>query len=381
MLKDITIRNAKAANKAYRISDTKRMFLQVNPTGSKAFRLHYDYKGKRSIYTLGHYPDMTLSQAREKRDYIKNEIKRGIHPNALRFDYTPVSNSENFEAVFRKWSNQQTWKESHKKRVVSRIEKNVLPIIGNMAFPDIKGKHIITIMQNIEQRGAAYSAKRINQYCASIFEYAIILELCEYNPCIGKSKLIKSLPMKHRLHMKAEDLPSFMNAAKNAPHYISNLAAHLNILTLLRSSELRGAKLDEFDFNKKEWIVPAERMKNGKDHIVPLSKQAIRVIEQLKKVSVSDKFIMPSPRKGNQPISDVMLIKAVRKLSSDKSTPHGFRHTFSTICNEHGFNYDHIERQLDHSPRDQIRATYNKAQYLPQRHELMQWWADYLDFS
>lgn len=383
-LTELEIKKATPKDKAYKVYDEGGMMLLVRPSGIQVWQYPYKHNGKYNVYTIGRQDIIGSAEARRRLIEIKELLKQGIDPNQKKKDDANNKIDKNlntFEALGRQWYAKQTWKPKHAKNIMSRLEKDVFNNIGRKPITDITVKDIIIILKKIEERGAPDVAKRVNQYCTAIFDYAINMGICENNPALGRSKFVKSYKTKNRDHLKEDEIPDFMKALEEANQLsISVLAAKLLSLTFVRPYELRFARWEEINEKDATWTIPAERMlKNGREFVIPLSKQALEVIGQIKKISGNHEILFPGQKRITQPISDVAVIKAVKNLTNKKSTPHGFRHTASTILNEKGFNHDHIERQLDHIDKNKVRGTYNKAKYLKERTKMMQFWADFLD--
>lgn len=381
-LTEMQIRNAKPKDKPYKLTDQEGLRLLVRPSGKKVWQLQYSYNKKQNTFTIGNYSQVSTAEARQKRDVIRSLVKQGIDPNQKKQDDIKqriIETEHSFENVAREWYSKQTWAEKHAKNINSRLEKDVFKYIGKKPITDITVRDILDILKRIEERGALDVAKRIGQYCTAIFDFAIINELREDNPALGRSRMVKSFKRQNRPHLLENELPAFMARLNSFDGKDTvRIIVHLLALTFVRPGELRAARWEEIDFDNAMWSVPAHRMKMSRDHLVPLSKQSLYLLHQLHKMTSNTEFLFPG-RDVRKPISDVGVIKAVRKLTDDKATPHGFRHTASTILNEKGFNGDHVEAQLAHVEESKVRGVYNKAQYLEARREMMQWWADYLD--
>jgi integrase len=382
-LREIDVRNAKPREQNYFLFDREGLRLLIRPSGTKVWQLPYIYNGKNNIYTIGRYPRVTMSEARERVPGIKKLLGSGINPNQTkRADkQANIEASLNtFEAIARDWYAQQHWAAKHAKNVISRLEKDVFPVIGFIPITKVNVPDIVGILQKIDHRGAGDVARRIGHYCSAIFEYAIAKGLCEQNPAMGRARILKPLKRKNRAHLNEGELPKFLKkldaaVEKNA---LITLAVKLLVLTMLRPGEVREARWDEIDEEKALWSIPVERMKRGREHIVPLSTQALEVIRKLRPQTGNKALLFPGQRPG-KPFSDVALIKVVKALTDNKATPHGFRHTASTLLHEHDFHSDHIEMQLSHVEENKVKGTYNKALYLEQRTKMVQWWADHLD--
>ena len=386
-LTEMEIRNSKPKEKAYKLYDEGGLQLLIRPTGTKVWQYPYQIAGSHNIYTIGRYGNneglISSSAARMERDKIRALVAKGVNPNHVKHQEkqeTIYASKNTFEALGREWIEKQTWAEKHGKNIRNRLEKDVFKEIGHKPIKDVTVKDIIFILKKIESRGSYDVAKRINQYCTAIFDYAILQDLCENNPALGRSKLVKSVKRQNRPHLTEDQLPDFMRKLEGyngKPSF--KLMVKLLALTFVRPGELRGARWSEIDEEKTMWSIPASRMKMSRDHLVPLSRQALDVIRQLREINGHTELLFPSTIRNRNPLSDVAVIKAVRYFTDNKAVPHGFRHTASTILNERGFNADHIEAQLAHVQENKVRGAYNKAQYIEQRREIMQWWANFLD--
>ncbi len=252
--------------------------------------------------------------------------------------------------------------------------------IGDVPIQNIKTPEILMLLHKVESRGAYDVASRVKQRIRAIFSYAIRTGRAELNPVDALQGVLKTRKVVHRAALPAKLLPDFLEKLECYDGYeLTKLALKLIVLTFVRPGELRGAEWSEFNLEKSEWRIPAERMKMREEHIVPLSHQALDVIQQISKLTRKYKLMFPGTRKVNRPMSENTLTYAIRKRLGFNATAHGFRSTASTVLNESGFNCDVIERQLAHSERNKVRAAYNRSLYLNDRKEMMQWWADYLD--
>jgi integrase len=384
-LTDIKVKNAKPQGKQYKLTDGEGMYLLVSPNGGKYWRLKYRFAGKEKTLALGTYPTLSLAEAREKRFDAKKQITNGIDPSQEKKQkkLQQYINAENsFENIAREWyqKNYAKWKPRHANYILKRLEADIFPVIGSRPINEIKTPELLATIQKIEKRGAIDIAKRALQTSGQVFRYAIATGTAEHDISANlKGALTTRQPVNHA-RLEEDQLPEFFNKLEKYEGQQTKLAFKLLILTFVRTIELRGARWEEINFEKKEWHVPAERMKMGQKHIVPLAKQSISILKELQKLNGNRDFIFPSQTNANKMMSENTLLYTLYRLGyHSRATTHGFRATASTILNEKGFNRDHIERQLAHGERDKVRATYNHAQYLPERHKMMQWWADYLD--
>lgn len=384
-LTDIIIRNAKPKEKQYKLSDEKGLYLLIKPNGRKYFRLKYRIDKKEKVHALGVYPEISLKEARDKIDELRKYIKGGIDPiEAKRREERQriLNNEALFSNVLYEWYQARigSWTPSHAAKILRRFEIDVLPLLGNRPIKEITAPELLATIRIVENRGAIDIAHRILQTCGQIFRYAIAVGKAERDVAADLRGALKARKKAHYAYLKAVDLPEFLSKLEAYDGNIqTKLALKLLILTFVRTGELRAAKWEEIDFINAEWRIPEERMKMKQLHIVPLSKQAIKVLYELKKLHSQD-FIFPNNNNPLKNMSENTILFALYRMGyHSKATGHGFRATASTILNEKGFRSDVIERQLAHGERNQVRASYNHAEYLSERRQMMQWWADYLD--
>lgn len=386
-LSDVALKAAKPKEKPYKLHDGEGLFLLIRPTGKKVWQMLYQHAGKHNTFTIGPYPEIGSSDARKRRDEVKALLREGISPNQAKQTrrMENMGHSEtSFEAVAREWLEKQIWTPKHKKNIVGRFEEDVFPKIGYVQIDKVMPKDMLAVLKPIEARGALDVAKRINQHCAGVFDYAIVQGLCEMNPAHGRAKFLKSYKPQHRPRINEDYLPAFLNELDNySGSRLVQLAMKLLILTFVRPGELRNARWSEIDEDKGLWRIPAERMKMERDHVVPLSKQALEIIAELRQISGQGELIFPGWKNPQTPISDVTLTKVLRIMGYDKKNkkhvvPSGFRATASTILNEKGFHRDAIERQLAHVEENRVRAAYHHSEYMEIRKDMMQWYADHL---
>jgi integrase len=386
-LTDIIIRNTKEKEKQYKLLDEKGLHLLIHPNGSKYWRLRYRFANKENMLALGVYPEISLKEARDKRDEVRKLIREGINPSEHRKQIKLqqiTTTQSSFEVISREWhvSQKSGWTEKHAINVLKRLEADIFPLIGLRPIKEIKPIELLAAIKNIEKRGAIDVAKRALQTCGQIFRYAVIHGKTEYDITTGlRDGLSKPEKQKHFASLSEKDLPEFLRKLENYDGDLqTKLALKLLIITFVRTTELRGAKWEEFDLGKKEWHIPAERMKMREPHIVPLSKQALTILEELKSINGHREHLFPNRNKPLTFISENTMLYAIYRMGyHSRTTAHGFRATASTILNEHNFNSDVIELQLSHAQRNKVRASYNFATKLPDRHKMMQWWPDYLE--
>lgn len=385
-LSDAAVRNAKPKDKPYKLSDGDGLFMQVMPSGSKYWRLKYFFLGKEKLLALGVYPEVTLNDARERRMQARKMLANGHDPSetkreAKRQAMLRMENS--FEAVAMEWLEKREHEiaDSTRRATLARMEHYILPIIGSRPIADITAPEILSMLRAIEKKGILDQTRRVMRMTSQIFRYAIATGRVERNPVPDLQGALKAPVVKHRSYLQEHELPEFLDKLDNYDgHPRTKLALRFLLLTFVRSIELRAAKWSEIDFDKAEWRIPAERMKMKELHIVPLAKQAIAILKELKAYSSHSEYLFPNGHKSSSFMSENTVLFAIYRMGyHSRATGHGFRSTASTILNENGFRPDVIERQLAHGERNNVRAAYNHAQYLAERRTMMQWWADYLD--
>jgi integrase len=395
-LTDVKVRNLKkgvkpdgtATSKTYKVTDEKGLYVEVTPKGSKRWRFKYRIGGKEKLLSLGVYPEVTLKEAREKRDAFRKQVAGGIDPSDIRkAEKLELAGQESFEFVTREWhsKHKHTWSFDHAKRTIERFEKNVFPWLGRRDINDIKPPELLAVLRRIEERGALDTAHRVHQQCGQIFRYAVATGKAERDTAADLKGALPPVRSKH--HASITDPVKIGELMRSINGYTGQFstacALKLAPLFFVRPGELRNAEWSEFDLDNAEWRIPAEKMKMKMKtpHIVPLSKQALVILNELYPYTGQERYLFPSNRTRERPISNNTINGALRRLgySKDEMTGHGFRSMASTILNEQGWNRDAIERQLAHSERDGVRAAYNYAEYLPERKKMMQSWADYLD--
>jgi integrase len=386
-LSDRKAKQAKPKEKDYKLTDEKGMFLLVKKNGSKYWRLKYRFDGKEKMLALGVYPDIGLADARKKRSDARTQIANGIDPTEVkkREKRAKKLKAENtFEIIAREWWKNQkgNWTEGYTDRVMNSFEVDIFPQFGSKAIIDIDPQDVLTAIRKVEGRGALDVAGRLLQRCSKVFRYAIQTGRATLNPAGDLQGTLQTRKVIHQPSLPRTELPEFLERLNVYEGTIqTRLALRFLVLTFVRSGELRGAKWEEINWDEKTWRIPGERMKMKTEHIVPLSKQAISVLDTLRPITGHYELIFPGERRRNKPISENTLLFALYRMGyKNRATPHGFRATASSILNEQNFNRDAIERQLAHMERNQVRGAYtHHAEYLKERKKIMQWWADYLD--
>ncbi|MDR1080292.1 MAG: tyrosine-type recombinase/integrase [Deltaproteobacteria bacterium] len=386
-LKDLEIKNLKPPEKAQKLYDGGGLFLFLATNGLKSWRYEYAFQGRRSTLTFGTYPDLSLKEARERLVDAKKLLRQRTAP-ALRGKAARQSGEtagpETFGTVALEWFERKKpgKKESYTSKILGRLEKELLPFLRDRPIADIKPPELLEALRRIESRGAVDTAHRCLQYSGQIFRYAVSTGRVPHDISADLKGALSPAVHSHFSSLtepkQIGELLRAIDAYTGNP--IVKLALRMAPYVFVRPGELRHAEWAEIDLEAATWKIPAEKMKMKQVHIVPLSTQVIGVLGELRPYTGKGRYLFPSMRTGDRPISDMTLLAGLRRLgfSREEMTVHGFRSIASTLLNEQGYNRDWIERQLAHSERG-IRAAYNYADFLPNRRTMMQEWADYLD--
>jgi integrase len=377
---------SKPKDKPYKLADGGGLYLLVNPNGARYWRLKYRIAGKEKLLALGVYPAVSLAEARTKRNDAKKSISDGSDPiEEKKAEKTArafaVNNS--FEAIATEWYEYKcpNWSEGYANNIWAYLTQDIFPYVGSRAVTDIKPTDMLTVLRKMEQRGVLDKLKIARQACRQVFTYAVITERAEHNPGTDLTSALQP-PKKTPLpHLNIDQIGDFLQALKGYKGGdIVRLATHILMLTGVRTVELREAEWSEFDLDKGIWQIPSERMKMRRPHIVPLSYQVKNCLIELHTLTGKGRYVFPGRINKNSPMGKSAINHAIKRLGYDgEATGHGFRHTMSTILHDQNYNTEWIERQLAHVDKNSIRGTYNHAQYLDGRREMLQWYADYMD--
>jgi integrase len=386
MLTTTEIRAAKPREKPYKLSDEGGLYLLINPNDSRWWRLKYRFEGREKALSLGVYPHVSLQQARTQRDDAKKAVANGIDPSVKR-QAEKSANANTFEAIAREWLGLQEKRlaPATYTKALWTFETLVFPYIGNRPIAKIGPTDVLKVLKRIEGRGVHETAHRTRQRCAQVFRFAVQTERAERDVTADlRGALAPVVSEHHAAITEPARIGELLRAIEGySGHVVTAHALKLAPFLFVRPGELRHAEWSEFDMEGHEphWRIPGEKMKMGEQHVVPLSKQAVALLRELKLVTGQGKYVFPSVRTRSRPMSENTVNAALRRLgyTSDEMTGHGFRSLASTNLNEQGYHPDLIELQLAHAERNQVRAAYNKAQRLPERRKMMQAWADYLD--
>ncbi len=391
------VKSAKPKEKAYKLFDGQGLFLFVDKTGGKLWRLKYKspVTDKEKTYSMGRYPDISLLQAREKRQELRSMITQGIDPmlekqeEKVKLVAKEVKKSDTFKKVAEEFFKHKTdLSEGHLKRQKARLSNDIYPFIGDTPITEITRLNIIESVKRIEARGTIETAHRVLSLCNSVFRYATAHEKIPYNILadIDRKNILKPAPDKNYPTITdPEEIKHLLNALDGYKgEAITRYALQLLPFVAARPGNIRSAEWSEIDFENYQWVISGEKMKTGGKHIIPLSLQAMKIIKELQMLTGDGEYLFPSPLDKKRPMSDNTLNAALKRLGyKGQMNPHSFRAMFSTVLHEkiteHNFHSGIIERQLAHKEKNKVKAAYDHSEYLPQRKELMQWWANWLD--
>ena len=388
-LTNLQCQKAKPKDKPYKLSAGRGLYLEVMPNGSKYWRMKYRFNGKEKRLTLGVYDEVSLKEADSRCTEARKLLEQNIDPSQAKqkAKRSAEQHAENtFEAMAQEWHEnfKHKWTDRHAKTVIRRLEHDIFPEIGSLPIADIKPTHLIKALKKVQKRGAYEPAHRLRQYCSQIFKYAIINEVALINPAAEIGMVLKPVVKKHYACIDTKEIPELLDAINRNDaglHHDTRQAIRLLMLTFVRTKELIEATWDEFDLDNAQWIIPAERMKMRNEHIVPLSKQAIVTLEDLKERNERWGWIFPGHHSRRKHMSNNTILKGLERLGfKGRMTGHGFRAlAMSTIKEKLGYRHEVIDRQLAHAPKSMVQRAYDRAQFLDERTIMMQDWADYLD--
>jgi integrase len=387
LLTEVKIRKAKPKDKVYRLNDGNGLYFQIDPNGTKSWRFRYFFASKEKMISMGIYDDVSLGEARDKAAKARKQVENNIDPSAQKQEDRRVAifSAENsFEVVAKEWHelNKSKWSEGTSKDIWERITNHLLPAIGHRPFADITSLELLEAIRKVENKGRTETSHRLLQYATKIFRFGILTKRGKYNPAFDLKDALKPHKSKRYPTILLSEVPLLLEKLETAKTSRQNkIAVRLLLLTFMRTIELRKSYKSYVNFEKAEWRLPPELTKMKEVHIVPLSKQAIALLEELNTLTGNTPLLFPPQQKRkHQFMSENTINQLLKRMGyKGKLVGHGFRALASTSLNEAGLDDDVIERQLDHRERDSVRAAYNHAQYLSQRRELMQTWADMLD--
>ncbi|OTA16700.1 integrase [Xenorhabdus vietnamensis] len=385
-LTNLAIKRAKPKEKAYTLADGNGLSLLIDTNGSKGWRYRYQFAGKTKMISLGVYPVVTLIEARTKRDEARKLVANGINPSEVR-KAEKISSANQIENTFKnitlEWyeKRKDRWSASYAIEMMETFEKDVFPYIGNRPIAEIKPMELMAVLSRMNDRGATEKLKKVRQRCGEVWRYAIVTGRAEYNPAPDLVSAFVAHKKEHYPFLAVDEIHAFYKALNAyTGSFIVKMGMRLQMITGVRPGELRTAEWSEIDFDKSQWEIPAEKMKMRRPHIIPLSRQAIDILEQIKPITGQRKYVFQGRINQSQPMSAMTLNVLIKRIGyAGRATGHGFRHTMSTILHEQNYNSAWIETQLAHVDKNSIRGTYNHAQYIDGRREMLQWYADYME--
>lgn len=387
-LTDTKVRTAKPEGKPVALFDGGGLYLLVTPSGGKLWRLKYRFDGNEKLLSLGAYPEISLADARQRRDEARRNVAHGINPSSLRKaqKQAQTEETETFEVIAREWYAKftPTWSAGHAESIKGRLEKDLIPWLGKLPMKEIKATKVLEALRRIEDRGALEQAHRVRTIVGQVFRYAVATGRAERDVSADLRGALPQPPQRHHAAItEPGEVATLLQAIDGYQgHFMVRCALKLSPMLFVRPGELRHAEWAEIDLNEAIWCIPAEKMKVKQPHIVPLCRQAVEILTELKELTGTSRYVFPSTRSHTRPMSDNTVNAALRYLGYDRDTMtgHGFRATARTILDEvlH-VRPDYIEHQLAHAVRDPLGRAYNRTSHLEERRRMMQQWGDYLD--
>lgn len=384
-LNDMQIRRAKPEAKAYTLGDGQGLSLLIEPNGSKSWRFRYRFAGKPKMISLGVYPTITLADARSRRDDARKLVAEGKNPSEVRKEQKIALQTESesaFEKIATEWHQMKSakWSEGYASDIMEAFQNDIFPYVGTRPIGEIKPLELLNVLRKIEKRGALEKMRKVRQRCSEVFRYAIATGRAEFNPAADLSSALDVHQSNHFPFLKADEIPDFLRALDGyTGSRLVLIATKLLMITGVRTIELRAALWSEFDLDNGIWEIPAERMKMRRAHLVPLSTQALDLLNELKIMTGNYRYVFPGRNDPNKPMSEASINQVIKRIGyGGKVTGHGFRHTLSTVLHEKGYDSVWIETQLAHVDKNTIRGTYNHAQYMDNRKCMLQSYANFI---
>ncbi|MCE7545732.1 integrase arm-type DNA-binding domain-containing protein [Klebsiella michiganensis] len=399
-LTDTKVRSAKPEAKEYSLVDGDGMFLLIHPNGSKYWRFRFRFGGKQHLMAFGVYPETSLADARQKREEARRLVAAGVDPREHKRAVKEEQAKEviTFESVARDWhASNQKWSESHSARVLKSLEDNLFDAIGKRNIAELKTRDLLIPIKAVEMSGRLEVAARLQQRTTAIMRFAVQSGLIDYNPAQEIAGAVATAKRQHRAALELNRIPELLHRIDTyTGRPLTRLAVELTLLVFIRSSELRFARWSEVDFETAMWTIPGERellegvkhsqrgSKMKTPHLVPLSRQALAILEKIKSMSGNRELIFVGDHDPRKPMSENTVNKSLRVMGYDTKVEvcgHGFRTMACSSLIESGlWSKDAVERQMSHQERNSVRAAYiHKAEHLGERRLMLQWWADYLD--
>lgn len=388
-LTNTQVKNAKAKPKEYNLADGHGLYLRVKPTGSKLWIFNYQapFTKKRTNISFGTYPSVTIAQARSEREVCRKLLSQDIDPKHARAERNEVqakAHSATLEVVARKWFRSKSKKltDKYAADLINSLENHVFPKLGDRPIHKITGREVIDVLEPLQESGKLELVKRICQRLNMIMDHAVVGELIVENRLARIGKYFETPEKEHLPTIAPEELPKLVKAIDKASiKTVTRLLTLWQLHTMVRPSEAAGTRWDEIDFENEVWLISKERMKKRREHIVPLSTQAISILKEVQQLSGRFDFVFPSNiDPSNKPSNSASVNMALKRMGyKGKLVSHGFRSLASTTLNDQGFDPDVIEAALAHLDKNATRSAYNHAQYLERRKPMMQWWSDLIE--
>lgn len=390
-LTNTEVKNAKPVDgKARKLSDGGGLHLYVSPKAAKSWRYKYRLGGKEYLHTIGLYPQVGLADARAQHGKAYALVLQGMHPLVQQKAdklQAMLESEDTFKAVALAWiaGKEDGWTAYYGNQIKTVFKVDVYPTIGNLPIRNVKASHVLAILKKVEGRGAPVVAVNIKQWCSQVFRYAVANLKAENDPTAVLKGVVVRPKVKHNVALKPNEITALITQMQKFGAYRTTaIAIELLLLTFVRTVELRKATWSEFDLEKSEWRIPAERMKMKIAHVVPLSKQAVSLLTELQGITGASPHLFPNYRRPEDYMTATTINQALKRIGFSGAntigfSAHGFRGTSATILYEKGYRSEVIEKQLAHAERNQVKASYNQAQYLHERQEMMGEWADYVD--
>ncbi len=387
-LTDTQIRQKKPKKSPYRLSDGKGLFIEIRPNGSKLWRYQYRIGDKQKLFAIGSYPDTKLAVARDELKWARDLVRQGIDPVYERKNQKAqqIANSQKtFKALAEQWIDKRSvkWSKKYTEQISGSFIRHVYPMIGTRPIGTLTATDVLDVLEAVHFK-APTLATMIRQWVSGVFRYAIVRRLIDSDPASMLRGEIERPPPKKKKPFTPSEIPSFLESldeysSRSQVQRTTVIAMNLLMLTFVRTGELRQAKWNEIEWESRLWRIPVERMKMGREHLVPLSDQAIDLLKELQGITGRREWLFPNARRPKHCMANTTINRALEYMGyAGRFSGHAFRNTASTRLHELNYGTDHIELQLAHVDRS-VRGVYNSALYLKKRTELMQGWADYLD--
>ncbi len=387
-LTNVQAKNAKPRANPYKIADGGGMFLLICPNAAKYWRLKYRFGGKEKLLALGVYPEVSVDEARKRRERAREILRGGADPAQAKHEkklLDKLSAANTFEAIAREWheNKRDGWEDRTAADKLNRLEKDVFPFLGPRQIASITPKEVLVVLRKVESRGALEMTRRLKQVIGQVFRYAVAIGHSERDPTQDLKDALKPVKPGHFAAIEPNDLGAFLWALNRNEARLfapTRIAMRLMLLTFVRTSELIEARWKEFDLDGGLWDIPAARMKMRRPHRVPLSSQAVAALRELQDITGRNDFLFPNQRNHERPMSNGAILAALKRMGyKGRMTGHGFRALAMTTIKERlRYRHEVIDMQLAHAKENKVQAAYDRAQFLEERIEMMQAWADYL---